>query len=370
MTIYIIFIVIPSIHGIENLKPLDAIEENVNVVILDEGDNKLRSKNDKFLVNVPHRYFGPEERKKWFKNRFGSIYEKYADLIPRNCHAETSFGFLLAYEQNADVVIEIDDDVYISKRFIRQHIENLTSDGGLSVYAKGKWYNTLENLMLNLDSPVYPRGHLYDSQARQQNYRWKKVGGRCVLNMGLWIGDPDLDALTIVYNRGLHGKCHIKAKKYKREKIIVGKGTYFAICSMNLSFATKIIPAFYQFYMNFLGVDRFDDIWSGIFLKKIADHVGERLCLGKPFCLHLKRPRNIFDDLRRELEGMMITERLWRLVDDVELSCRSYADCYLELAEYLDKTVNQKFNESLHRKFIKTQVRKMKTWVDCLDKLV
>lgn len=59
-----------------------------------------------------------------------------------------------------------------------------------------------------------------------------------------------------------------KSRSCKREKVIVGKGTYLAVCSMNTSFTPEIIPAFYQLYMNFMGVDRFDDIWSGIFLKK------------------------------------------------------------------------------------------------------
>jgi hypothetical protein len=100
--------------------------------------------------------------------------------------------------------------------------------------------------------------------------------------MGLWTGHPDLDAITILYHSGLDGKCSINGKYLKREKVVVGGGTYFTLCSMNTSFVSKIIPAFYQLYMKHMGVDRFNDIWSGIFLKKIVDHLGDNISLGTP----------------------------------------------------------------------------------------
>ena len=49
------------------------------------------------------------ERREWFKGRFGSAFRRYEGIIPERCHAETSFGFLVAYEEDADVVLELDD---------------------------------------------------------------------------------------------------------------------------------------------------------------------------------------------------------------------------------------------------------------------
>jgi hypothetical protein len=60
--------------------------------------------------------------------------------------------------------------------------------------------------------------------------------------MGHWIGNPDFDALTILYNGGLDGRCGVKGLSLNREKVIVDKGTYFAVCSMNTSFVPKVIP--------------------------------------------------------------------------------------------------------------------------------
>ncbi len=364
------YIVTASINEIENLDPLVAYdEEAIKVIIIDEGDEKIRTKNDEHLDDVPHEHYGPKERDEWFKQRFGSTYRRYVSLIPERCHAETSFGFLLASEEQADTVLEIDDDVYITRDFVKAHAANLTDSKGVTVHAKGKWYNTMENLILNVDFLEYPRGHPYDPETRRKDYSWVTGREECALNMGLWLKCPDLSALTIAHYGGLDGTCAIESQGCKREKVVVGEGTYFALCSMNTLFKTQIVPAFYQLYMNTMGIDRFDDIWSGIFFKKIADHLRDKVCLGSPLGIHSKRSRNVFKDLGKELEGIAINEKLWRLVDEVKLSSKSYADSYLELAEHLSNNITKRFAEPIPRKFLKLQTEKMRIWVDALDKL-
>ena len=364
------YVITASVNEVKNLKPLNSAEqEDLKVLIIDEGDAKLRMRNNGHLGDVPHEYFGPRERREWFKSRFGSAYRRYEDLIPERCHAETSFGFLVAYEENADMVLELDDDVHISEGFVKRHVDNLTSKEGVTVHAEGKWYNTMENLVLNGGSTIYPRGHPYSSEARQADYSWVEGGGECILNMGLWLQHPDLDALTLLYHGGLDGRCGIRSRGCKREKVVVGKGTYFAVCSMNTSFETRVIPAFYQLYMNTQGIDRFDDIWSGIFLKRIADHLGEKVCIGEPLGSHLRRSRSVLVDLRKELGGIVINEGLWRIVDEAELSSKSFADCYLELSEHISGSLDKQIKEPTYIKFMRLQTQKMRTWIEAIDKL-
>lgn len=365
-----VYIVTASINPLENLSTLrfcSSIE--ANLLIIDEGDENIRKLNEKLLSNVPHEYYGPRERAKWFKDRCGKSYRKYLQLIPEKCHAESSFGFLKAYEEGATAILEVDDDVYFSNGFLEAHIDNLFGEGGVAVKAPGRWYNTVENLNLTADDKIFPRGHPYDPACRNEDYVWTNDCGRCVLNMGLWSGQPDLDALTILYYGGLDGKCAIESTGHKRDKVILVEGTYFGVCSMNTSFLSKIVPAFYQLYMNFNNIDRFDDIWSGVFLKKIADHLGDRLCLGKPSGRHLKRSRNVFRDLQKEVNGLEINEHLWRICDAAELSAKSYADCYLELAEHLEKNMDKLVKRPEHLKFWKIQIENMRKWVDVTDKI-
>ncbi|MBS7647352.1 hypothetical protein KEJ24_05905 [Candidatus Bathyarchaeota archaeon] len=366
------YVVTASINPLENLNVLannpSSIDE-VKILVIDEGDENVRRLNEKLLSRVLHEYYGPKEREKWFKDRFGRSYRKYVKIIPEKCHAEISFGFLKAYEEGADVIIELDDDVEISRDFLESHVDNLFSEKGVTVNASGKWYNAIENLRLNIDQTIFPRGHPYDPTCRREDYTWTDEGAKCVLNMGLWSGHPDLDALTILYYGGLDGKCSIESMGHKRDKVVVEKGTYFGICSMNTSFLSKIVPAFYQLYMNFNGIDRFDDIWSGVFLKKIADHIGDKLCLGKPSGRHVKRGRSVFKDLLKEANGLEINEYLWRVCDSADFSAKSYADCYFELADYLEKNLNILVKRLEHVKFWKVQIENMRKWVYITDKI-
>ena len=372
-----IYVVVPSINVLSNLygfkREFIKLKDDVKVIVIDEGDETIREKNKEILKNLSYEFYGPKERAQWFKKHFMSGYEKYSSIIPEKCHAETSFGFLVAWEEEADIIIELDDDCFpvSGHDLIRGHLENLFNDKGFIVYSDSKWYNTLENLILNnkFNFPMFPRGHPYASETRIESYSWRELENKkCVLNMGLWLGHPDLDALTILYNGGLDGKCGIKSVGLKRDKIIISKGTYFAICSMNTSFQRNITPAFYQLYMKIGGIDRFDDIWSGLFIKKIADHLGDSICLGKPLVYHDKRTRSIFKDLKAELEGMIINETLWKIVDSLELNGEDYFECYLELANGIEKNI-EKINEKVHRDFISLQVEKMKLWLEVVDKI-
>ncbi len=361
------YLVTATINPLTNLSDEigELVSTSTKVIVVDEGDPLVRERNNRILGELERRYYGPNERKEWFKERFGQSYEKYASVLPERAHAETSFGFLVAFEEGADFIIELDDDVLI-KGLIEGHRSNLFDDSGETVYSRSKWYNTMDLLVINSKHRYFPRGHPYAAEARIEDYRWQKKGGTCVLNMGHWLGNPDFDALTILYNGGLDGRCGVVGEALKKEKVIVGKGTYFAVCSMNTSFVPKVVPAFYQLYMNIMGIDRFDDIWSGLFLKRIADHLGDLVCIGKPAGLHEKRPRSTFNDLKKELDGMIINEWLWKAVDDGDPSGSNYADCYLSLIDVLRSKIKTLYNESF-RKFLEIQLEKMRLWVEIID---
>lgn len=369
-----ITLVIASINELDNLKYFESTmmrsQNDLKILIIDEGDLKLREKNKKILSSFNHRFYGPKERSEWFKKRFGSHSEKYLSVIPERCHAETSFGFLVAYEEESDVIIELDDDVFPEEghNIIEDHVINLFRESGITVRSKYRWYNTLENLKLNVDEVIFPRGHPYSQETRKQNNILNNTGGKCVLNMGLWAGHPDLDAMTTLYHGGMNGLCDIRSLDYEKDKIIVNSGTYLAICSMNTAFLSEIVPAFYQLYMNFCNIDRFDDIWSGIFLKKIADHLGKKVCIGKPLVRHNKRQRDTFKDLKKELDGMIINEILWSIVDEIGLDGKTYWDSYDSLIQGLEKKITNISND-MYRRFLSKQIENMQLWLQIIDKI-
>ncbi len=362
------YLVIASINTLENLQPLvgELAETGTKVVVVDEGDASVRAKNDSLLEGVERAYYGPRERLEWFRCRFPGDFERHSSLIPERAHAETSFGFLVAYEEGASYIVELDDDVF-SETLMEPHRESLFGRSGKTVTSPSRWFNSLDAILINAPCRLFPRGHPYSPSARTEEYDWSGEGSECVLNMGHWLGNPDFDALTILYHGGMDGRCGVSGISLKEEKVVVGKGTYFAVCSMNTSFLPKIVPAFYQLYMNTMGIDRFDDIWSGIFLKRAADHLGDKVCLGKPAGTHNKRPRSVFKDLRKEMDGMIMNEQVWEMVD-TDISGSSYADAYLSIAALLERG-SRRFLDENQRRFIALQVEKMRLWVETVDSI-
>jgi hypothetical protein len=339
------------------------------IFVLDEGNPRVRRKNKLLLDGLPHRFYGPKERREYFLRTFGRMGAKVSHVIPDRCHAETSFGFLLAYQERPDIILELDDDTFpaAGHSMVGQHVASIGKHECPTVSCSGGWYNTFENLRLNA-SGIFPRGHPYDALTRSGRYHWSTMESRIVLNMGLWLGHPDFDALTILSQGGLDGRSNVKSIGIKRNQLVVGKGTYFALCSMNVAFKPEIVPAFYQLYMNYMGLDRFDDIWSGIFLKRIVDHLGVNVSVGAPAVRHVKRPRDIFRDLRAELEGMAINEILWRTVNSLNIEGNDYWTAYRSLALGLEHALG-KMSNLFWRKLLRQQTRKMQAWLRLFERL-
>ena len=80
------------------------------------------------------------------------------------------------------------------------------------------------------------------------------------------------------------------------------------------------------------GYDRFDDIWAGIFAKKIMDHLGYGVVNGSPFVEH-RKASDPFKNLQKEAIGIETNEILWKHIDGLSLSGNTtLLECYKLLA--------------------------------------
>ena len=349
-------VIVPSIRSLEEwsrsyLNNFEKYGYSPDIVVIDEDNHKIRAKNKKSVPQA--EFYGIKEREKWFKGR---KLVKFSRLIPERSHAETSFGLLVAYERNYDMVVFSDDDTLASKEdFLGTHWNNLTNMPTL--YMTNKWINVTGSL-------YYPRGYPYSQRRNPELSSEFRKPKEVVLNQGLWTFVPDMNAVDILASGGTDGIVHISLQVPASHTVPIG--SYVTVCSMNLAFRREVIPAFYQLPEGEYGIGRFDDIWSGLFLKKILDHLGKGMSYGKPVCTHNKQPRNIFKDIRAELEGMVINEKLWKIVDKIELSGNQYIDCYGELAEQLSKEASE-FHIPY---YIKYMCKRMVQWTELIDKVV
>jgi hypothetical protein len=232
-------------------------------------------------------------------------------IIPRRTDCVRSFGYYKAVQGGADAIITLDDDCYplvngSTMGFVEKHLLQLNSPAE-------------ESAWISSGSGVSPRGMPYLTDTRQS---------QCAINHGLWTRVPDLDAVTQLAN-GRFGHEFVPARQ------IVPRGKYFPMCGMNLAFRAEAAPAMYFLLMGRdWPFDRFGDIWCGIFVKKICDHLGYAVRSGDPMIEH-QRASGVWTNLRKELPGYEINETLWRMVDAIVLDGRTFAECYAQLADAL-----------------------------------
>lgn len=279
---------------------------------------------------------------------------EYSWVIPRRSDCIRSYGFFKGWQQDVDFVVSVDDDCSPSENgFLAKHWEMLNAPA-----SSHAWISTVVG--------QYPRGVPYFTTER---------GSTCVLNHGLWRGAPDYDALTelrmarclrdadSVYPRGVPYGVEGGAAKWSLDHCcwhgvsgddsatqpygvgrgpdwrfidqVIPRGAFFPMCGMNTAFRRELAPAMYFLLMGKdWPYDRFGDIWCGIFAKRICDHLGYSVRSGHPLVEH-KRASDVSANLQKELPAYDINERLWRVVDSVVLTGRTFVDCYHELANQL-----------------------------------
>ncbi|MFB6299650.1 MAG: alpha-1 4-glucan-protein synthase, partial [Halobacteriales archaeon] len=113
-------------------------------------------------------------------------------------------------------------------------------------------------------------------------------------------------------------------------------------------------------------VGRFDDIWSGLFLKRACDVLDTHIYNGAPLCQHNKAPRSTFDDLQNEVAGLELNEHLWEIVDSTGENAQSYAGVLRAIA---DDLVDGDWSEWNNGAFLNYCGQYMQDWLDCLDEL-
>ena len=312
---------------------------------------------------VSGRVFDGPARRAWFDER---DLDEFADLVPAASHAQTSFGLLYLWANGFEVGVFLDDDTrpHPDVDFFGRHLANLDYSGEVErVASDARWVNVLHQ---NVDEHgLYPRGYPYS--AMDETVRTDSTSvDRVVASQGLWTDVPDLDAVRILLDGDLEGQAETRLTRadYDGDFVAAG-GNYLTVCSMNLAFRREVVPAFYQLPMddNPWGVGRFDDIWSGVFLKRAADVLGDAILNGHPLCVHEKAPRSTFDDLSAEAPALELNEHLWRIVDDVGGDARSYAEAYGAMADAL---AGGDWDDLQNGEFLNYVGEHMHSWLDCL----
>ena len=309
--------------------------------------------------------FDQRDREQWFEDRNLS---EYSHLIPEASHAQTSFGLLYLWANDEfEYGFFIDDDTrpHPDVDFFGTHFRNLAYEGTLpAVETDERWVNVLHRS----DADLYPRGYPYAAMGETVTETDAFVDD-VVASQGLWTNVPDLDAVRILMDGDLDGQAQTRTESTDfAADFVAAEGNYLTVCSMNLAFEREVVPAFYQLPMddNEWDVGRFDDIWSGVFLKRACDELDRQIYNGDPLCRHDKAPRSTFDDLQNEVAGLELNEHLWEVVEGVDVDADTFAGVYRAIAEELESGDWSDWNNGEFLNYCGTHMR---DWLDCLDEI-
>ncbi|EGQ43413.1 MAG: putative glucan-protein synthase, RGP family protein [Candidatus Nanosalina sp. J07AB43] len=353
---------------VENARENDFDTERLHFVLITEDFNDKDSMREMLdNLNVSGEVFGESERHQWYEENEIS---EYSDVVPAASHAETSFGLLYMWAHpEFEYGIFLDDDTQPHEdfNFFSRHMSHLDSKKEVEHVSSNKnWVNVMYQ---NIDRHgLYPRGYPYSAMDEEISTE-KKQTNEIVASQGLWTNVPDLDAVRILMDGNLEGQAETLTKKEDYKRNFAAKtGNYLTVCSMNLAFKREIIPAFYQFPMddNEWDIGRFDDIWSGITLKKATDMLNKSVINGFPLCIHNKAKRSTFGDLNNEVPALELNEHFWEAINEAPNHADGYFDAYRSM---IKSVKDYDFSDYANEGFIDFTVEYMEKWLSALEKL-
>ncbi|MGB8193561.1 MAG: hypothetical protein WCF67_16645, partial [Chitinophagaceae bacterium] len=297
-----------------------------------------------------------------------------SELIPYKSDNRRNVGFLMALEAGCDMIVSIDDDNFpVNDHFFQQHSivgENLS---GIPTATNNRWFNpmSLLNNAMNGENPVhvYPRGFAYDRRWNDNSridQAAAAVSGKLGINVGLWTGDPDIDAVTRITTR-----CVSSAGNWNGQPhFILGKHQLMPINTQNTCVTAEAIVCYYfvrmGFHINGMKMDRFGDIFSGYFLLLCNHSVGNLVAIGQPLVNQVRNEHNLLKDLQVELPGMLVIEELIPYLEEGLPATGSYYEAYdclgEKLKEFTSSPVRSGFWSGENLAFIHETIRCMDAW--------
>ncbi|MFQ5821143.1 MAG: hypothetical protein ACE5I5_14215 [Candidatus Heimdallarchaeota archaeon] len=342
--------------------------EHLDVGFIVVGDRRTPHKECNKIVNhlkdegFEAYYFDIASQERWLED-----FPKLAKIIPYNSDNRRNIGFLIAAQYGAQTIISIDDDNYVTDDdFYGYHSIVGTLQSSKTVYSSNGFFNPCSLLRFSNERMIYPRGFPF-SKRWNDKVKFVTDSGHIVLNLGLWTGVPDADAVT-----HLNGPITSLGLNSNVDRVMLVPRVFSPINTQNTAFQRSILPCYYYVLMGLqvegLVLDRYGDIWSGYFAKKVIDKVGDRVSIGRPLTDHRRNLHYLFNDLKAELLGMILTEKIVEFLETCNLDNKTCKDAYLELADKLSTAPID--DKPVITRYMKRITNAMRIWVESCDKVL
>ena len=287
-------------------------------------------------------------------------------FVPWNTDNRRNVGFLMALADGAEVLISIDDDNFCDPQedFIGAHqVVGRACDDAVVTSSDG-WFNICDLLEGWPSGEVFPRGFPYYAQRTARALTRGPADGalRIAMNVGLWLEDPDVDAVVRLARRP-------RGVAYRGPNVVLGPDTWTPINTQNTALTRDAALCYYYVRMGYplrgLRIDRFGDILSGYMTQKVVKHLGWGVRVGTPIVEHRRTPHNLFRDLYHELAGIALIEEFLPWLCEVRLSGNDPLTAYECLADQM-ADADDRFRGFMWddggREFLRETVGLMRAW--------
>lgn len=221
----------------------------------------------------------------------------WPEWIPSRSDMCRSWGFYRAWAAGCEYILSLDDDVrpvWGLEDLLYQYERVFTTPQPVSEYLDvGAWTGS------GLQMRGFPKDVEYTFP---------------LLQYGGWDVIPDLDGETQLANP--------QARSAFQPLVLpVPKGVPLTGCAMNMAFHRDLVPAMWQLPLLEGRYNRFGDIWSGLFAKKVCDAVGAAVVVNGRAVVRHERASDPVANAEKEAPGIPVNEGLW-----ASLGCRNRRD--------------------------------------------
>ena len=286
-------------------------------------------------------------------------------LILKNSDHRRNLGYLLAWFDEVDFVISMDDDNFpLTPNFVNEHRVRLGTRSEISlVDSELGVYNNCE--LLESGTHIHPRGFPFLKKRNNkytQSIRTKVGVG---VNAGMWTISPDVDAMSWLIDQRTFDTVSAV------NDIGLDVNVYCPVNSQNTSLLHKYIPAYYFVRMGYdigggLNFDRLGDIYSGYFLQKVCKTLGDYVSFGMPLVTHERNSHNYLNDANNEWGCLRTIDEFVEWISHTSLAGHNVKDVYCSLADSLDEfaaETNFKYMKRSTEGFYHSMAYEMRKWV-------
>lgn len=299
-------------------------EREVSIAVI--GDEKTPPEARAFCRDIAEKFRIPTTYLDLAdQERALAPYPELITLVPHNSGIRKLLGSFLAWRDGCDTLILVDDDNFPTDiDFVGSHNIVGQSPPLKLVSSQSGWFNPYEAVVEERNLPIYPRGFPWGQRSpATPPRRIESKSLRVVLNSGLVLEDPDVDAVSRLF-------WPIRVTGMRPEwspHFGLAPGTWSSFNDQNAAYAGDFIPI----YFAPPSTGRNADIWASYVACRLVGHLGDVISFGYPLVRQLRNPHDLFEDLERELVNIRTADHFVALLRSIPLTKPTYLEALGEL---------------------------------------